>query len=209
MSNETQQKPDETVKPGSDVSTGTDEKDTSPILNMTQEQFNKLIGDRAIRAKRVATEELLSSIGISNEGELKEIITSYRKAKEAEKTETEKLTERLAEEQSKATTIQAEYDGLLIKNAILLAASGPKLGLSQSARELLLKAIDYNSLSIQDGQVKGVEEAIKAAITAYPVLQSKERTGDGIGTPTVKRDLPTKPQSPTEARKPKRFIAPL
>jgi len=207
MSDDTkQQNSDETAKAGAVVD---ESKDESPLLSMTQAQFNKLMGERAARAKRVGTEEILTAVGVTDEKELRAIIEQYRKAKAAEQSETEKLAAKLAEEQSKATAIQADYDGLLIKNALLQAAADPKYNLNNSAREALIKLIDYNTVSIEDGTVKGIPEAIEAAIKAYPILQSKERAGDGLGTPPVKRDVPAKLTSPEERKQPKRFIAPL
>lgn len=134
----------------------------------TQEEVNRMMGDRAKRAADSALSGLLGELGVESTDALKQVITDHQKRTEAEKTELQKAQDALAEAQRNATAAQAERDGAIIRNAVLVEAA--KQGIPQDRLEAALRLIDLNGLSINEGEVEGTAEAVKSMLAANPFL---------------------------------------
>lgn len=138
-------------------------------LDMTQADLDRIIADRLARdrAKHADYDELKAKAAKLDEIE------------EAQKSELEKLQDQLAENQRKAAEAQAERDGAIIQNAVLVEAG--KQGVPQDRLGAALKLLDTNMLSVEDdGTVTGVQEAVKAMLEANAFL-----IGDGTTPPST------------------------
>lgn len=154
---------------------GTEGTETPPVTGgepqerlLTQDEVNRIVGDRAKRAADAAISGLLSKLGLESTDALEQVITDHRERTEAEKSELQKAQDALAEAQRQATAAQAERDGAIVRNAVLVEAG--KQGVPQERLEAALRLIDLNVLSIAEGEVEGVEEAVKSMLTANPFL---------------------------------------
>lgn len=101
----------------------------------TQEDVNRIAGDRAARAKETAIKELLSGLGLESPDALKSLVTAAKERADAEKTELQKAQEALAAEKAKT---EAAVKQLTDANAARRAdkVDGRILALATSAKAL-------------------------------------------------------------------------
>ena len=162
-------------------------------VGLTQEQLDKIIAREKRSGRQDGILEVLQIAELDNVDELRQIVAAHREAVEADMTEREKLEAALekerakrAQEQEQVIALQAERDELLIAQKIEYEAAKPDYGLTEDARKTLVKLLDRNLLSIKDGEIGNLGEAIKRTLEDNPILKNGSRRGDGLGSPTRK-----------------------
>lgn len=160
-----------------------------------QVHINKIVGERVIKATRVATEKILTRLGTDSVDDAASVMEAHKKAQEEAMTEAEKLQadmkkqkdELNAKIQSKDeafNSLQSKHVALLTTNAVLLEAAKKEHGLSPDIHGTLLQLVDTSLMNIgDDGVVTGAKEAIEKAIKDHPVLKANGSRGSGVGSP--------------------------
>ena len=176
-----------------DAQTGGDENSQERTFNQTQ--MDKLLGERATRAKQATTKQILEAAGVESEKELNAIVEAHRKAQAEAMTETEKLqadmdkqkgelNAKIQEKDEAFNSLQSDHVALLTRNAVLLEAAKKEHGLSPDVFDTLLQLVDMSLLNIGDDKVvTGADKAIKQAIKDHPVLKTNGSRGSGVGSP--------------------------
>lgn len=186
-------------------SAGKNEEDKrAAILQMTQLDLDTIVGERARRAKKTAISDLLGELGVENADELKAVFEAHKAAQEAEKTDLQKAQEAKTAAEAQTIAAQKERDNLLIQNAIMEQA--PTHNVPADRFAALYKLMDLSDISIKEGAVTGVDEAIKAAVEANPFLlfiDGGDEKAQQKGTPFTRRQSQTKKTPPTPEEKAK------
>jgi hypothetical protein len=129
---------------------------TSAERTFTQEQVDRLIGERLARAKAEPPADY---------ADLKTKAAEFDKLQEAQKTELEKLQERAVQAEQQAAQIKQVADQRLLEAAVLAEATRQKA----IKPEHLHRLLDMDSVTVgDDGQVTGVQGAVKAFLDANP-----------------------------------------
>lgn len=95
--------------PDKSGNTGTPEK-TPALLQMSQDDLNALIAERASRAKQAGINGLLSELGLDDAEALKSLVTKAKQDQDAAKSELEKIQEAAQVNRTKAEALQVELD---------------------------------------------------------------------------------------------------
>jgi hypothetical protein len=142
----------------------------------TQDEVDRIAGERAVRAKQKVTNDLLGDLGIENVDTLKRLISAQRDAEEAEKTELQKAEETI--ETLGAQVKQAEQQAREMLLRAEVQAEATKQGFRNPA--VAYRLADLSAIEIgEDGSVAGVDAALKALAENEPYLLG----GDGGETP--------------------------
>jgi len=163
----------------------------------SQAEVDDLIKARLDRERKRAEQKLNESLGQYADYEtLKEQAAKWQEIEEANKSEAQKaadraarLEKRLAEIQSENARLAEDYQKAQMKTAVVSAAT--RLGFADPSDAWAF--LDPSALQIDEGEIKGVEEALKALAEAKPYLL---QTGTTRG-PTLP---PTNPGRGTEPR---------
>lgn len=154
-------------------------QDSGAMVNMSQEAFNALISDRVRRATSAVETKYTERFGVDNMDQVDSIISSHKEAQTAQMTELEKAQAANAELQKTLEASKKESNRVLLNNAVMLAA--PTHEIPQDRMQALLKLMDLSTLKTENGQVSGVDDAIKKVIEENPfiLLKSAEDNGQG------------------------------
>jgi len=104
-----------------------DPKGDETTVSISQEKLNSLINEKFKKGAEKSKAELLSSLGVESEDELKSIIEARKQAEEANKTELQKLQEQLEskdkayselEQRLNAKTVDTEVQDIIMQNGI-------------------------------------------------------------------------------------------
>lgn len=164
--------------------TGTPPESQGGGKQFTQDELNAIVGDRAKRAEEKARKELAEKLGFKSIKELEDSIAAQRKAQENELSELDKAKARVTElEQTDAQRAQ-QVNAKLIKAEVRAVAG--QMGFRDLGDAQLA---DLSEVEIaDDGDVKGVKEALEALAKAKPYLLGGEpskppapNTGGGQG----------------------------
>jgi hypothetical protein len=154
----------------------------------TQEQLDAIIKDRLERANNKITSDLMAQLGIEDIDEAKKAIEEAAKLKEAQMTELEKAQAQVTEAMNQAAQAKAETEAMQAKanEALLKSAIIAK---SQDFNDPMDAYTFVNKAKIEvseDGEYKGIDEALKELAETKPYLVRTENTenGKGPGTPT-------------------------
>ena len=142
----------------------------------TQEDVDRIIGDRVRRAGKGAVSELLTGLEIKDAAELKRIIEGHRQAAEAEKTEMEKAQARITELEAQAVEAQAQAQARLIQAEV--AVSAATLGFRNPADAYALA--DLAEVVVEDGKVAGIKAALEAVLKNRPYLKAEPTNAPDI-----------------------------
>jgi hypothetical protein len=127
----------------------------------TQADINRIVKKDSGRAAKSAVRDLLTKLGLDNEGDLEAIVSAKREADEAAKTELQKAQEARQQAEQTATAAIKEANDKLIRAAFLAEAGKVQ---AQHPQDAYLLA-DISEVEItDDGQVTGVEDAIKVLV---------------------------------------------
>jgi hypothetical protein len=170
------------------------------VVQIKQEALDALIGKRLNVERKKWESRLLGSLGIDSLDALKKTVSEQKQKQEAEKTELQKAQEQLAAYQAQLIDAQAERDGVLIQMAI--ANEATKQGIPADRINALLRLMDKNTIVIEEGSVKGVDELVKKTINDNPFLTlvAQVETKQTNGTQRTPGTPPTKHQVPTPKR---------
>lgn len=80
----------------------------SSTAGISQDEVNKLIGKTRVEAREAARKQFLADLGIEDLDTVKTILTSAKAKEDAEKTETQKLAERLTAAEKRAQDAEAK-----------------------------------------------------------------------------------------------------
>lgn len=105
QTNPTQTTPPETL-PGKNEGQG--EAGSKPTF--TQEQLDKIVGERAVQAKKSALSDFLKELGLENPDDLKKIITERQQQEQASKTELQKAQDQAKTADDKYKALQQQLD---------------------------------------------------------------------------------------------------
>lgn len=153
----------------------------------TQADIDRILQERLPRAEQSARAAMLAEIGEETDvAKLKALFADAKKDREARMTEQEKLKADLLAAQEKATKAEkeqarlaAEAQEMLIKTAVLLAASVKGFHDPEDA----WRHIDRSGLKVEDGKVTGADKALDELVKAKPYLTKKGGNGQALGTP--------------------------
>jgi hypothetical protein len=187
--------PEQQTTPPPDVQPDGESGQDRVFTPKQQDHINKIVGERAAQATRVATEKILTRLGTDSIDDAASIMEAHAKAQEAEMSEVEKLQKKLDQRQADTDGLREKHSALLTKNAILLEANEKKHGLSSDIHGTLLQLIDMTLLNVgDDGVVTGADKAIEQAIKDHPVLKANGSRGDGFGSPIAKTTPSLQPE---------------
>lgn len=152
---------------------------------ISQDQVNDLIGKTRKEARDAATAKLLKDLGVSNLEEAKAKLTKAQEFETAQLTEAERLLasrKQVEDQLAQATKALADAENVrkqsMIESSIVTLASG-----RFADPHAVLKLIDANSITVEDGSVSGVKEALDALASKSPwtLLQK----GAQVATPAL------------------------
>ena len=159
----------------------TTDTDTSPEtdgntggLQLTQEELDQMMGERARRAERSAKKSLLEALGFDDEDEAAEAVKAYRKKREAEMSELEKAQAKL----EKLKAEKQELEGQMRENRIRRAVEAKAVELNFHNPARAYDLMDRSELDVTDDGVVGVDESLKALVKAEPYLVKEKRAPD-------------------------------
>lgn len=134
-----------------------------PVRTFTQADLDRIVQERLARAVPADYEELKAKAG------------ELDKMKEGEKTELQKAQEAAAEASKRDEASQAELAKVKRLTAIQLQA------MAQGADADTVAALlaDSKSITVKDGEVQGVKEAVEALLKEKPFLKIGGHTSGG------------------------------
>lgn len=189
---------DEQQQPPAQQNSETPKPDTAPgqqsgqqQATFTQEQIDKIIGERVRRAEETSIKKLLEGLGVASADDLTKLVQAEKQRIEGEKSELQKAQDRLAAAEKEAADFKtraekAEQERLMasrdqeIKSALGDArAKKPTKVLTVMATEYpeLVKAVMKADGTVDKDALSKLTEAAKKA---YP----EDFTGSGPGSPS-------------------------
>lgn len=194
----------ESVTPPQVPDTTQGENETSQVF--TQTEVDKIVGERAKRAKETAQKQLLESLGLESLDDAQSLIEDARKRKEAEMSEVEKALAQADKEREKREALEARIAEMEAQQVANRRVSALKAALRESGatnEDDLVILIDARMkddyLSAFDDNGTPDEKQLGAFVKQ---VQSKYETyfkSAGAGNPSVNNGTP--PTSSDEARK--------
>lgn len=170
-----------------------DDKKKSPDTNgsgddktFSQDQVNRLVGDRAVRAGSAKEKEILESLGVESVEDAVKLLEAQRKREDAEKSELEKSKEAKEAAEKREKEAIARADERLIQAEFIVEASRANVEHPDDAYQLA----DKSQVKLdKDGKVEGVADAVKTLVEAgrLPLIGKKKAAdldggeGDGDG----------------------------
>jgi hypothetical protein len=138
----------------------------------TQEQLDAIVGERATRAKSAAISELLGELGFEKADDLKALVQSAREQADKQKSEAQKLQEKLADYQKREQQWALEKRDTMLQIAVQAASA--KLGIvdAEVALALIRGTIEFDN----DGKPQGVEAALSKLLADKPYLKAGTST---------------------------------
>lgn len=158
----------------------------------TQDDVNRLMGDRANRAGSAKEKEILETLGVDSLDDAKTLLEAQRKRAEDEKSDLEKEKEarEAAEKREKEATVAANKK--LIRAEFIMEASRANVEHPNDAYSLA----DKSEVKIDDaGKVTGAADAVKVLVEAGRLPMSGKKVapdldgGDGSGGKDSKKAL--------------------
>lgn len=172
--------------PTPDTSPGNSEG--TPGATFTQADLDRIVGERAKRAKEAALGDFLKELGFEKPDDLKALVTSAKEAEAAKLSELEKAQQRIAQLEADAEKARAEAQQALQarmeerrNSAILTALKGAEK--PQSVLNLLHAehADDVAKVMSEDGTLdsKAIDALVKKAQAEYAGLFKPGAPGSG------------------------------
>lgn len=173
-------------------------KDTKPKgeagddKRFSQDDVNRLMGDRATRAGLAKEKEILETLGVESLDDAKKLLEAQRKREDQEKSDLEREKEaREAAEKREKDAIAAANEKL-IRAEFIMEASRANVEHPDDAFSLA----DKSDVKIDDsGKVTGVADAVKTLVEAGRLPMSGKKKapdldgGDGTGNRDKKEKL--------------------
>ena len=159
--------------------------------SFTQAELDALFAVRTKSAKQTAVKDLLAELGVESPDAIKTALAEAEQARKAQMTELEQAqaeaqAAKEAEVKAKAERDEAiaQANETLMKAAVMAAARD----FNDPADAWLY--IDRSKIEMaDDGEIKGVEEALKIVVEAKPYLVKAGEQAPPLGTPKIKRSV--------------------
>lgn len=157
-------------------------KPTPPAGNgdrtFTQQEVDAIVGERAKRASEAAVTKLLEKFGLPSVEALETTMTKAKDLEQANLSETEKLKQeaekyrtKLTETESVTAAKLAQANERLLKAAVMAEAAKAEHKITPEALPDVWLFVDRAKLEMDDdGNVKGLEDAVKSVLKARPYL---------------------------------------
>lgn len=179
---------------------------------MTQEQVDALVGAARKEGREGGISKLLKDLGVEDAEKLKRLIETAKTAEDANKTELQKLNDKLTQAEQKAADLEenarqqlsAIQERLLISE-IKIAASRPVMDKDGKVIRAAFHAdilddlgllIDRSLIVEKDGKYEGVDKALEELAKKKPILLAQADGGNGKGPKGTPNLLPKKPAQP-------------
>ena len=180
------------VSGGSDDGDGGDGGDDGKI-KFTQEELNRVASKEKKDGKKAGRSEILSELGLEDEGQLKDIVTQYQEQRDRNRSDLEKAQNETAAERTKREAAEARADNLELGNRVADLLSEAGMGLKAARKSVRL--IDANKeMSDHD-----IEELIKELKADMPGMFGESNNEDDEGS----EGKPKPPKSSDPGRPPK------
>lgn len=141
-------------------------QDTAPA-GFTQEDVNKIAGNRAKEAKQTAINDLLSKAGAESVDDILAAYTERQQQAERQKTEADRAEDARKKAEAKAQQAEERYEGTLRQYAVRDALRDS--GINSERLPLALKVADLSSLELDgEGNVSGVDTVVEGIREASP-----------------------------------------
>lgn len=160
-------------------------------LRFTQDEFDKVVGDRAKRAAEAAVAKLLADLGYEKPDDLKRDTTEYRKKRDDEKTEAQKAQDdadqaRKERDELKATLDNERKQRVIDRRNAAIESAATKAR-ADVPRDVLVWAREYVPTELEatvgdDGTVD--EKAVNAIIDKCKEARKGWFTGNAPGSPS-------------------------
>ena len=142
--------------------------DADPEVTLKQSQLDRMFQERVARAKREVPDDY---------AELQAAAAELKELKKAQLSELEQAQQAREEAEKKAADALERANKRLIQAEILREATEQKA----VKPELLHRLIDTDSVTVgDDGQVTGIQDAVKSFLEANPELVGKGRVADPV-----------------------------
>lgn len=182
--------------------TGDDEtpRDDKKQVTMTQDALDALFKERVDRAKKSAVNGVVTEMGFEDIDGLKEALADWKKAKDAQKSELEKLQENLEASKTRVSELEVELalekdraETYMLRSSVVTAARDADF-LKESLDDvwLLVNSTEdlFNGLKVDGETVKGAAEVVKKVAELRPHwIEQKQRPG----TPPPRTSTPGQP----------------
>jgi hypothetical protein len=173
--------------PGEPPADGGEDKPKS----FSQKDVDALMGKTRKEAREATLGGLLKELGLESVDALKTGFTEARQLKEAQMSETEKQKAALEQAQAQVKEAQSKMQASLqlanerlMRAAVMAEASKAEYKLNPAALGDVWLFLDKTKLEMaEDGEVKGLPEAVKAVLEAKPYLQQNGRATGPEPTP--------------------------
>jgi len=165
---------DPTQNPGNDDGDGAGGDGGSGTIQLTSQQ----LAERLSRQKRAAVSEFLRGLGFEKADDLKAAIERLKATEDANKTEVQRLQERLAEYEKREQQWAQEKRDTTLQFAVQAAAT--KLGIvdAEVALALIRGKVEFDD----KGQPQGVEAALTELLKEKPYLKAQPAPTGGSPT---------------------------
>lgn len=165
----------------------------------TQEDVNKIAGNRAKEARQAAINDLLEKTGAESIDDVLSAYEEYQGIQEAVTTEADRANQRAEKLEARAKTAEERYTNTLREFA--LRDSLRDSGINPERLKGALRLADMSSLEVDsEGNVSGLEEVVEAVRTESPEWFGEQKTrvnapqtnGTGIQRPGTNGQDPDK-----------------
>lgn len=198
-------------QPGNTTPTGGGQQ--PQMVQMSQADFDRIIGERVNRAKSSTSEELLKALGVESPDQAKELIKAAQEAKESQMTEVQKWqakAEQAAQAATQAQKDKEQADALrqetLLRFEVMQEAMKADYGLNPQALADVWTLIDKSEIKLDEtGKATGIDKALQALVKAKPYLVNSTNGAKTPGTPLRQRTTVT----PTPTAQPVRTVTKL
>lgn len=164
----------------------------------SQDDVNRIVGERAKRAEESARNELLKSLGFESADDLAALVKDAKERKESEMSELDKLKNQLEKERNEREQLKAlaEKERLARLNdkritAIIAGAKGAADAQDVVTWAQLSASDQFSAVLDADGNID--EKAVKTVVDACRKAKPHYFSGTGPGSPSNKDGKPTRP----------------
>ncbi len=140
----------------------------------TQNDIDRIVGERAKRAGESAVSELLKGLGLERVDDLKAIMTERKKLRDSQLSELDKATKKITELEPTLYDYEAELAEMRLWKALAKSIRQQKIGFASDAAEE--DALEHLSRTIEmdgKGSPKNLDDALKTLMKERPYLFGK------------------------------------